>query len=132
MKKCRQLHLWIGLFTSLLILIEAVTGLIMAEPWLIGAGKPQTEQHVQLEETRTAETLGRTAPAFSKPVEGEAAQSGGNLLRFVKALHAGRIGNTDVSILLNVVAVGLIFITITGIILSVRILKAQRVAKMKN
>lgn len=131
MKKCRRLHLWIGLLTSLLILIEAVTGLIMSEPWLIGAGKPQTEQHVQLEGTRTAETLGKTAPALGKPVEGEAAQSGGNLLRFVKALHAGRVGNTDVSILLNVVAVGLIFITITGIILSIKTLKAQGAAKKK-
>jgi uncharacterized iron-regulated membrane protein len=36
MKRIRQAHLWIGLITSIFLLMEAVTGLLLAEPWLIG------------------------------------------------------------------------------------------------
>lgn len=35
-KRIRQAHLWIGLITSIFLLVEAVTGLLLAEPWLIG------------------------------------------------------------------------------------------------
>jgi hypothetical protein len=36
MKRIRQAHLWIGLITSIFLLVEAVTGLLLAEPWLTG------------------------------------------------------------------------------------------------
>lgn len=36
MKKVRRTHLWIGLISSIFIFIEAATGLLMNEPWLIG------------------------------------------------------------------------------------------------
>jgi hypothetical protein len=36
MKKTRKAHLWIGLIASLFIFFEALTGLLMSEPWLIG------------------------------------------------------------------------------------------------
>lgn len=125
MKKCRQLHLWIGLFTSLLILIEAVTGLFMTEPWLIGENRPSTEQRVQLEKTKTGEPFGREAGEYGKPVQN-------NLMRFIKGLHSGRIGNTDLSVFLDIAAIALIILSTTGIILSIKTLKAQSIAKKKN
>jgi uncharacterized iron-regulated membrane protein len=36
MKKLRRAHLWIGLIASIFIFMEALTGLLMNEPWLIG------------------------------------------------------------------------------------------------
>jgi uncharacterized iron-regulated membrane protein len=32
----RKIHLWVGLILSLVLLIEAVTGLILAETWITG------------------------------------------------------------------------------------------------
>lgn len=36
MKKARKAHLWIGLIASVFIFVEALTGLLMNEPWLVG------------------------------------------------------------------------------------------------
>ncbi|MBB5354432.1 putative iron-regulated membrane protein [Anoxybacillus mongoliensis] len=38
MKKTRNLHLWIGLICSVFLLLEAVTGLLLTERWLMGMG----------------------------------------------------------------------------------------------
>lgn len=128
MKKIRQLHLWIGLFTSLFILIEAVTGLLMVEPWLMGASQPAAEQRLMHERPAQGEVTGRTGA----PVEGMEAgkqfnpAGQGNIMAFVKNLHSGRVGGTDVSILLDIVAIGLIIMTVTGIVLTVKALKRPR------
>ena len=134
-KKCRQLHLWIGLFTSLLILIEAITGLIMIEPWLVGANHPPTEQSVQSEKAKIGDSIRVVAP-----VEGLAPQGGdygnvhnkNNLMGFIRNLHQGRINNTDVSVFLDIAAIGLIILSTTGILLSVRTLKAQFFAENRR
>jgi hypothetical protein len=36
MRKVKRAHLWIGLIASILIFVEAFTGLLLNEPWLIG------------------------------------------------------------------------------------------------
>ncbi|GMB08778.1 PepSY-associated TM helix domain-containing protein [Thermolongibacillus altinsuensis] len=36
MKKTRNLHLWIGLICSVFLLLEATTGLLLTERWLMG------------------------------------------------------------------------------------------------
>ncbi len=171
MRKIRNLHLWIGLFTSLLILIEAVTGLLMLEPWLMGAGRPQRELRVMVdgpitgqvpegsaagqqqagqqatadqsnsgqasgrpssgqryitEQANTGQVQGRRGPG-SPGIQAEGnfntAGQGTSFAAFVKGLHSGRINGTDISILLDIVAIGLIFMTVTGMILTVRALK---------
>lgn len=140
MKKCRQLHLWIGLLTSFLILIEAITGLFMTEPWLLGENKPSTEQQLQFEKTKTGETFGRELEQYGEPVGGEAsgdrnfikANNSNNLMGFIKGLHSGRIGNTNLSMFLDIVAIVLIILTTTGIIISIKTLKAQSVAKKRK
>lgn len=128
MRKIRQLHLWIGLLTSFLILIEAITGLLILEPSLMGIDKPAREQRVMREEPVIRQDLvagdierevTRPARHFGPPGQGN------SIMSFVRNLHAGRIGNADVSLLLDIVAVALIIITVTGIILSVRALKVQ-------
>jgi hypothetical protein len=122
MKKIRNLHLWIGLFTSLFILIEAVTGLLMVEPWLMGAGQPEAEQRVMHERPAQGEVAESTEASKQANPHGQ----GNSITAFVKNLHAGRVGSADVSVLLDIVALGLIFMTVTGIVLTVKALKRQR------
>jgi hypothetical protein len=140
MRKFRQLHLWIGLLTSFLILIEAVTGLFMTEPWLLGMNRTPAEQQVQLEKIITGEPSGKEAGEYEKPVEGKASGSRdskdagrqNNLMGFVKGLHSGRVGNTNLSLFLDIVAFALIILTTTGIVLTVKTLKTQSIAKKNN
>jgi uncharacterized iron-regulated membrane protein len=92
----------------------------MIEPWLIGGNKPSTEHRIPLERGDTGTTF-----------EGEALPQGdfrkpgltNNLMMVIKGLHAGRIAGTDLSIFLDIAAISLIFLTTTGIILSIRKLK---------
>jgi hypothetical protein len=44
MKKVRRVHLWIGLIASVFIFIEALTGLLMNEPWLVGQSQIQGQR----------------------------------------------------------------------------------------
>jgi hypothetical protein len=125
MKKIRNLHLWIGLFTSLFILVEAVTGLLMVEPWLMGASQPTAEQRVMVERGGAAREGMEAARQFKPPGQGN------SVTAFVKNLHAGRVGGTDVSLLLDIVAIGLIFMTVTGMVLTVKALKRQRVKHIR-
>ena len=127
MKKSRQLHLWIGLLTSFIILIEAITGLLLLEPGLMGVDKPdQQQQRVKMEQAAmTTQGESQEEPEAATVRVGHPANQGSSVMGFVKNLHKGRIGNTDVSILMELVAIGLIFLTITGITMSIKILKAQ-------
>jgi hypothetical protein len=130
MRKTRRLHLWIGLLTSFLILIEAVTGLLMVEPWLIGVSRPSMGQRIELQKTETGEV--ETKDFVRERIEAghfHRADQGNSIMGFVKNLHAGRIGNTDVSFLLDIIAIGLIILTVTGIILSIKALKVQHIKR---
>lgn len=108
MKRTRQIHLWIGLVCSVFILVQAVTGLLLMEPWLIGGGK-------------------EGVPGQRGQMGGE----GGGNVGFIKNLHAGKIGNTDIGWLIDLGAIGLIILTVTGITMSIKILKAQRIRRGK-
>ena len=134
MIKNRQLHLWIGLLASILILVEAVTGLIMTEPWLIGTSKP-SKQQVEISNSQTDSDGWENRMHLDRELsQGTDFRSTSNesLMGFIKGLHSGRIGNTNISILLDIVAIGLIILTITGIILSIKVLKAQRIRRENN
>lgn len=130
MKKNRQLHLWIGLLTSVLILIEAVTGLLMNEPWLMGLNKPSPEQHVEYEQVQTdgfSEGEGVEEERHFNPSE-----QGNSMLGVVRNLHAGRIGDKNVRFLLDIISLGLIVLTITGITMSIKRLRAQSATNRKK
>ncbi|THD14895.1 hypothetical protein CI793_14065 [Anoxybacillus ayderensis] len=45
MKKTRHLHLWIGLICSVFLLLEAVTGLLLTERWLMGMSGHSHDSH---------------------------------------------------------------------------------------
>ncbi|ACV63642.1 PepSY-associated TM helix domain protein [Desulfofarcimen acetoxidans DSM 771] len=132
MIKSRQLHLWIGLITSVFILIEAVTGLIMLEPWLIGVNHNTSRTEVEMSKSGLPTTAGESdnrAHFDGKAPGGADYKNPGNsfsLMGLIKGLHSGRIGNTDISVFLDAVAISLIILSTTGIILSVQILSVKR------
>lgn len=124
MKKLRRLHLWIGLFCSVIILLEAVTGLLLLNPGLLGASEaegPPVRQEV-------AQAGGQEASIENEAVtrpgrEFPPAAHGFSVLRVIKQLHSGHIGGTDLSGLLSVGAVAVIILTVTGIVLTIKVLK---------
>lgn len=134
MKKQRQLHLWIGLITSVFIFIEAVTGLLLSEPWLMGVDRPGgLKGEMDREPTLLQEENTNPFPVAN---QGEFApeRDGGdfNLIRIVKGLHEGRIGSANARILVDITAIGLIILSVTGISLSIQVLKAQSMRRKKE
>ncbi|WP_248928292.1 PepSY-associated TM helix domain-containing protein [Paenibacillus hamazuiensis] len=171
MKKNRQLHLWIGFICSVFILVESVTGLILSEPWLVGAGKGegggmrpqmavqsqaapggaalsangssgqtqgQAEGQAQSSQfaagSPSAAAEGSAAPAARQNGEGAGvgAKAVSSLYGMIKGLHEGRVGGTNVKILADLTAIGLIFLTVSGIVLSIQTLRAQAKSRKRR
>lgn len=126
LKKTRQAHLWIGLISSVLILMESITGLLLTEPWLMGGKEKEgirVEQHM-----RNSSSPSQQMPQKFKEKKGNTNSFSG----FVKQLHTGRIGNTDISWALDITSIAMIFLTASGIYLSIKILMAQRKSKKRK
>jgi hypothetical protein len=153
MRKTRQLHLWIGLICSVFIFIEAVTGLLLLEPQLIGGngGGPGAGGFPQMQQQRpqTPATSGVDANAASPAPRadaggfpqngfrgpgrgGDAGANGAGAIGFIRNLHQGRIGSTDIKWVMDIAAIGMMILTVTGIILSTKTLAAQRVRRRKQ
>jgi hypothetical protein len=143
MKKMRQAHLWIGLITSVFLLMEAITGLLLAEPWLIGQqpkGEPMLMQGVeqgQISSGNFAQGESSSSPDLEqrgfRPREGFRGERGGNSLAgIIRGLHEGRLGNMDIRWAIDIAAISMIFLTLSGIYLSVKLLRAQRKSRKKR
>jgi hypothetical protein len=157
MKKTRKAHLWIGLICSVFILIESITGLLINEPWLIGqtqmegnrgnfqpsqfnqgAGKQGTFPSDSSQSAgQTPGQVGSTNETAQFPGRSGARGLGGeggtsSITSIIKGLHAGRIGTIDVKWLVDLVAIALIFLTISGIYLSLKVLRADKKRKNRN
>jgi hypothetical protein len=153
MKKMRQAHLWIGLITSVFLLMEAVTGLLLAEPWLIGQqpkGEPmfmQGAEHGPISADMSqqgqswagnfAEGESSSSPDLKqrsfRPREGFRGERGGNSFAgIIRGLHEGRLGNIDIRWAIEIAAISMIFLTLSGIYLSVKLLRAQRKSQKKR
>lgn len=141
MKKNRQLHLWIGLITSLFILVEAITGLLLSEPWLIGQQSMERGHGMAAISTNYHETSGssNSLPADQSQTsqkssnlrpEGFGKEQSG-IMGFVRQLHEGKIDGANLKVAVDLTAIGLIILTITGISMSIRVLRAQRIRKSK-
>lgn len=130
MRKSRQLHLWIGLLTSFIILIESITGLLLLEPGLMGVDR-QVQQHMRMEQMAMT-TQGEPQEKLQAERQLHPANQGSGIMGFVKNLHKGKIGNADVSFLMEIMAIGLIILTITGMTMSIKILKAQSLRRNRR
>ncbi|MEI7026341.1 PepSY-associated TM helix domain-containing protein [Paenibacillus sp. y28] len=169
MKKTRQLHLWIGLVTSIFILMQAVTGLLMSEPWLIGmsggeGGRPAmtagtnagaaqgfgqqpagSASGAQSADTSAAQPSAATAntstdaqgtaggrTVMQQPGQGPDQGGSSSAMRIIKGLHEGKIGGTNIKWLIDLTAVGMMILTVTGISLSIKALRAQAKGRRKR
>lgn len=121
----RKIHLWVGLILAIILTIEAVTGLILAEPWLVGKGKPQIHMNDSQPTIEQRESIPRAITANGKP-----AQGGFNTFRFVHDLHQGKVGEFDVTWIIDLSAIGLIILVITGVYLSIPFLRIRSTKKL--
>lgn len=165
-RKTRNLHLWIGLITSIFILVEAVTGLMLSHPSLTGTSEraPIVEKRSQFtpptnssdtSSNTSSETQNAGASVSQTPVASDSQSpaiqgerpSGNNaqnvdaarkpdarsgLTGIIKGLHAGRLGNMNVQWAIDLSAISMIVLTVTGIYLSIKILWADQKAKRKK
>lgn len=170
MKKTRKAHLWIGLIASVFIFIEALSGLLMNEPWLIGQtqaemgqGKFQPRQFPQGQSPQDFQGNGQTPDQGQFEDQGPTQyQRGGNgngqfqgrrefgengnfravnrrdemgqgsALSIIRGLHEGRIGTINIKWLIDLVALAMMFLTGTGIYLSVKVLRVERKRKKQQ
>lgn len=128
-KTARKIHLWVGLILATVLIIEAVTGIIMAEPWLVGQGKQQlpsgTQQSV-IEQGKTPGSKEVVLPAEGRKIENSRqAANGLNIVGFAKGLHQGRIGSVDVKWVIDLAAIGLVILTVSGVYIAIPILRAR-------
>ena len=165
-RKMRNLHLWIGIITSIIILMEAVTGLMLEHPSLLGmqSKAPIIERNSQFTSsedqsnttsdqgpttanqstsTATQSTTSQNSVVSNTPSsslqeekqsevtalrsEGSRKQEAGNsLIGFVKGLHEGKLGNLNIKWAIDLAAISMIVLTISGMYLSIRILRGQK------
>lgn len=114
----RKLHLWVGLVLAVVLLVEAVTGLILAEPWLVGQEAPQMPPG-------SAQPSGlRDGQGQAPPREGAKPATGG-AFGMAKGLHQGKVGSLDLSWVIDLSAIGLVILVVSGVYLAIPILRAQ-------
>ncbi|MDQ0872449.1 hypothetical protein QFZ77_001108 [Paenibacillus sp. V4I3] len=142
MKRTRQLHLWIGLICSVFILIQSITGLLLSEKWLTGSGGAEMRPPGAMSQSSTSMTpsaagdqgtagaMQGNRPAFNGSGPGQ--EGANSLTGIIKGLHEGKIGNTNVKWLVDITAISMIFLTITGITLSIKTLRAQGIQRKKR
>lgn len=124
----RKLHLWLGLILASILLMEAITGLILTEPGLIGqekspmhAGRPVADMIQGI----TPEGKDLPTPAQDQAQARATRPVNSAALGIVKGLHQGKIGNLDLKWIIDLAAIGLILLTLTGIYISIPLLKAR-------
>lgn len=123
----RKIHLWIGLILSVVILLEAVTGLILAEPWIIGQAKNQRLEVIphRIDKNQFPETNNSAPLKNALPHESRSTQADFSAIGLAKSLHQGRYDGWNFKWLIDVSAVGLILLTVTGIYISVPLIRTH-------
>lgn len=153
-RKFRQAHLWIGLISSILLFIEAGTGLLLMEPWMLGGSSERHNSFLDRSSFNQTGDNGGIQGGIQNETPnspGDTNNNGGNLrerVRFpggafdgrfensllfiVRGIHSGHIGKVDIRWLIDLSAVSILFLTATGIYLSLKIIRAQRKAKLNT
>lgn len=156
MKKTRKAHLWIGLICSIFIFMESITGLLMNEPWLIGQsqtermgnfqpgqlpgtssdssqapGQPQGQTSGQNQTNNQTQAQPGASTNGQFPGQGglRGEKSQGSFMSIIRGLHEGRIGTTNIKWLIDLTAIAMIFLTGSGIYLSLKVLGVNKKRK---
>lgn len=104
----RKIHLWVGLILAVFLLIEAITGLILAEPWLVGQSQMNPPHSIASgpNMAQRSDGISRSASPFG----------------IAKQLHEGKINGLNFKWLIDLTAIGIILLTLTGVYLSISLL----------
>lgn len=100
--------MWLGLFLTINLLVEAITGLLLSEPGLTG------EPYATIAHENSAGHLYGQTETHSPGRE------------LIQAIHEGQIAATDLRWVIDLTAIGLILLTISGLYLSVPFLKTRK------
>lgn len=135
MKKVRRLHFWVGIIVSIFLLIESVTGIYLYFQEQ-GRGERQfPPQQGMMNEQQESTTEGNTAAQNgsttvpNKPFRQGNGEFGENrsinsLSMNIRSLHNGIVG--------LIAAIGMLILSITGIILAIIIARANKKRKQKT
>ncbi|WP_416333989.1 PepSY-associated TM helix domain-containing protein [Anaerospora hongkongensis] len=104
----RKLHQWVGLILAVFLLIEAITGLILAEPWLVGQSRINPPHSIE-----GASNMAQRSDGMSRS---------SSPLGIAKQLHEGKLNGLNFKWLIDLTAIGIILLTVTGIHLSISLL----------
>ncbi len=120
----RKLHLWLGLFFSAFLLVEAVTGLLLSEPWLLGENQPKMRVEAGKEQSGMPAVA---TGAGRQKVQRQVRSSGGSsnsLYHTIKVLHTGNFAGMNLKWVADLTAIAIIVLTVTGVYFSVILLRA--------
>jgi hypothetical protein len=123
----RKLHRWVGLILALVLLMESVTGLILAESGLWGQEKsrpPMANPPSNSEQNKSAEVRNDNPP-HTRTNRETPPTNGLNVFGIAKGLHQGRLGEWNAKWLVDLAAIGMIFLNLTGIYIAIPILRAR-------
>lgn len=122
MNIARKIHLWLGIILSLILFVEAATGLILSEPRIIGIEKQGRAPHTINSplENSSKQEVKKISPN-NKPAE-----QGMNAFAIAKQLHQGKLGDLNAKWLIDLSAIGLIILIITGIYIAIPLLRASK------
>lgn len=117
----RKVHLWLGLILAVFLLVVSISGLILSEPALIGANKTYPADHlahINSEKYHAGQKsyIVRAGSELSEDV---------SKLVFIKQLHQGIVYDISFRWLIDIVAISIIILTLTGIYLAIPFLKFQ-------
>lgn len=110
----KKLHMWLGLILGIILIAESVTGLILAEPWLVGQSHDKSQPRMQQRQSTEI-----------KGLSNEVKEQRLRALGIVKGLHQGRYSDINFKWLIDISAIGIIVLTISGLYLSIPYLKRK-------
>ncbi len=111
----RRVHLWVGLLLAVVLVVEAVTGLILAEPEWFGQakGKPPGLQAAQ------------GGPPAGPGRQPGAAPGSFSLYGVAKGLHQGKVGDVNLGWVVDISGGGLVVLTLSGVYMAIPLLRAR-------
>ncbi|WP_169717822.1 hypothetical protein SPSIL_001980 [Sporomusa silvacetica DSM 10669] len=124
----RKLHLYLGLILVIVLLSEAITGLILAEPGLVGQEKPPmpaVRQSSKLAQEIAPESKGLTSQSQDQ-LQSNTKPVASGIFGITRGLHQEKIGNLDLKWIVDLAAIGLILLTLTGKYLLFPALRSRR------
>lgn len=116
MQIMRKIHLWLGLLFSIVLLVEGITGVMVAEPGWFG------QQAYEHRSEGQSKLHGVTPPV---PGAGEVkrnpreAAGDSTIIGTAKALHEGKVGTLNLRWLIALSGIVLVVLTVTGLYLAI-------------